>query len=45
MSLVTTMPKKGEGSKVYDVPDAELAKYEALEANQTSYDEGKERVA
>jgi len=45
MSLVTTMPKKGEGSKVYDVPDAELAKYEPLEAKQTSYEEGKDRIA
>jgi len=44
MSLVTTMPKKGEGSKVYDVPDAELAKYEPLEAKQTSYEEGKDRI-
>ena len=45
MSLVSSLPKKGEQSKVYDVPDAELAKYEALEANQTTYEEGKDRVA
>ena len=45
MSLVSTMPKKGEQAKVYDVPDAELAKYEAVEAKQTSYDEGKDRLA
>ena len=45
MALVTTVPKKGEDAKVYDVPDAELAKYEAAEANQTSYEEGKDRLA
>jgi hypothetical protein len=45
MPLVTTLPKKGESAKVYDVPDAELSKYEALEAKQTSYDEGKDRLA
>lgn len=45
MSLVTTIPKKGEQSKVYDVPEADLAKYEALEAKQTTYDEGKDQLA
>ena len=45
MSLVTTVPKKGEDAKVYDVPEAELAKYEAVEASQTSYEEGKDRLA
>ena len=44
MSLVTTMPKKGEQSRVYDIPDAELARYESLEAKQTTYDEGKDRL-
>lgn len=45
MALVTTIAKKGEQSKVFDVPDAELAKYEAAEAKQTSYEEGKDRLA
>jgi len=45
MALVTTIAKKGEQSKVYDVPEAELAKYEAAEANQTSYEEGKDKLA
>ena len=44
MPLVTTLPKKGESAKAYDIPDSELAKYEAVEAKQTSYDEGKDRV-
>lgn len=45
MSLVTTVPQKGQEPKVFDIPDAELAKYEAVEASQTSLDEGKERIA
>jgi hypothetical protein len=45
MPLVTTVPKKGEEARVFDVPDAELAKYEAVEASQTSYEEGKDRLA
>jgi hypothetical protein len=44
MSLVSTLPKKGDQAKVYDVPDAELARYEALEANQTTFAEGKDRL-
>jgi hypothetical protein len=44
MPLVSTLPKKGESAKVYDVPEAELAKYQAVEAKQTSYDEGKDRL-
>ena len=39
------MPIKGEKAKVYDIPDADLAKYQALETNQTTYDEGKDRIA
>ena len=45
MALVTTIAKKGEQSKVYDVPEADLTKYEALETQQTTYEEGKDRVA
>jgi hypothetical protein len=44
MPLVTTLPKKGGSAKAYDIPESELAKYEAVEAKQTSYDEGKGRV-
>jgi len=45
MALVSTMPEKGQQAKVYDIPDSDLAKYKAVEANQTSYDEGKDRLA
>ena len=44
MPLVTTLPKKGESAKAYDIPESDLAKYQAVEAKQTSYDEGKDRV-
>ena len=45
MSLVTTLPDKGNQAKVYDIPAEELAKYESLEVNKTTYDEGKDRLA
>ena len=45
MSLVTTLPQKGQEAKIYEIPDSELAKFEAAEANQTSYDEGKEKLS
>lgn len=45
MPLVTTLPKKGEPAKTYNIPESELAKYEAVAAKQTSYDEGKDRVS
>jgi hypothetical protein len=45
MSLVTTLPLKGEAAKVYDIPDSDLAKYQALETNQTPYEEGQDKIA
>jgi len=45
MPLVTTLPRKGESAKAYDIPESELVKYQPVEANQTSYDEGKDRLS
>ena len=45
MPLVTTVPKKGESARVFDVPDADLSKYEAVEATQSSYEEAKDKIA
>lgn len=39
MALVTTVPKMGEQSKAYHIPDEDLAKYEAVETKQTQYEE------
>jgi len=44
MAIVTTMPKKGEAGKVYDVPDAELQKFQEVEATKSTYDEGKSQI-
>ena len=43
--LVTTLPKKGSEAKVFNIPEADLSKYETVEATMTTYDEGKDRVA
>jgi hypothetical protein len=43
--LVTTLPKLGTQAKVYDVPEADLSKYETVEATKTTYDEGKDLIA
>jgi len=45
MALVSTMPAKGQQAKVYDIPDAELAKFQTVDATQASYEEGKEKVS
>lgn len=45
MALVSTMPAKGQTAKVYDIPDAELAKFKTLEATKSTYEEGKEKIA
>ncbi len=45
MALVSTMPEKGQQAKVYDVPDADLAKFPAVESKKDTYEEGKEKVA
>ena len=42
MALVTTVPIKGEEAKAYDIPEADLAKYEAVEAKQEPYDQAKD---
>jgi hypothetical protein len=39
------MPEKGGQAKVYDIPDADLSKYEAVEGTKASYDEAKDKVA
>ena len=39
------MPEKGGQAKVYDIPDADLAKYEAVEGTKATYDEAKEKIA
>ncbi|MBD0370608.1 MAG: hypothetical protein ICV60_07230, partial [Pyrinomonadaceae bacterium] len=38
MAIVTTVPKKGEASKAYEIPDEELSKYQEVEAQQTQYE-------
>lgn len=45
MALVSTMPEKGGQAKVYDIPEADLAKYEAVEGTKATYDEAKDKVA
>ncbi len=45
MALVSTMPAKGQTAKVYDIPDAELAKFKTLEATKSTYEEGKDKIA
>ena len=45
MALVSTMPEKGQQAKVYDIPDAELAKFDAVEGVKETYDEAKDKVA
>ena len=45
MALVTTVSTAGEAAKVFDIPDAELAKYEAVEAYQQPYEEAKDKVS
>jgi hypothetical protein len=45
MPLVSTMPEKGGQAKVYDIPDADLAKYETVEATKGTYDEAKDKIA
>jgi hypothetical protein len=38
MAIVTTVPKKGEASKAYEIPDDELSRYQEVEAQQTQYE-------
>lgn len=45
MALVSTMPAKGQDAKVYDIPDSELAKFQAVEGQQTPYDDAKDKIA
>ena len=45
MPLVTTVPTKGESAKVYDIPEGDLSKYEAVEATQSSYEEAKDKIS
>jgi hypothetical protein len=45
MALVTTVPTGGEEPKVYDIPEGELSKYEAVEAKQEPYDAAKDKVS
>jgi len=35
----------GTPAKVFDIPEADLSKYEAVEVTKTTYDEGKDRIA
>ena len=42
MAIVTTVPKKGETSQAYNIPDADLAKYDKA---QTRFVEGEEMIA
>jgi hypothetical protein len=32
------MPEKGQQAKVYDIPDADLSKYEAVEGTKATYE-------
>jgi hypothetical protein len=45
MSLVTTLPVKGEQPKVYEIPDADLGKYQVVEGKKDTYAEGKDKLA
>jgi hypothetical protein len=45
MALVTTVPFEGGEAKVYDIPDGDLAKYEAVEAKNEPYDQAKDTVS
>ncbi|MBD0372958.1 MAG: hypothetical protein ICV60_19095, partial [Pyrinomonadaceae bacterium] len=38
MAVISTLPKKGEASKAYEIPDEELSKYQEVEAQQTQYE-------
>lgn len=38
MAIVTTVPKKGDTSKAYEIPDEELSKFQEVEAQQTQYE-------
>ena len=45
MALVTTVPTGGEQAKVYDIPESELSKYEAIETKQEPYEQAKDTVS
>ena len=45
MSLVSTMPQKGQEAKVYDIPDSDLAKYQSVDGTKATYDEAKDKIA
>lgn len=45
MALVSTMPQKGQQAKVYDIPDSDLAKYQAVESTKATYDEAKDKIS
>ena len=45
MALVTTVPTGGEEPKVYDIPEGDLSKYEAVEAKQEPYDQATDTVS
>jgi hypothetical protein len=38
MAIVTTVPRKGETSKAYEIPDEELSRYQEVESQQTQYE-------
>ena len=44
MAIVSTMPKKGETAKAYDIPDAELSKYTEVQATKGTYDETQDKI-